>query len=626
MIDIIKWAERHNYAALRSSQTTKKLIQNFCYALSKQHLCLTKYEDNEIVAFTMTEPQFEQVTQIYKQMETNVELEFPDDHQMSIPLQPTKVIEVLYAKINTQFIEENIAKEKMLKIVFPELNSHILITPRLMVQLPTVCIRKIGKFFSATSRIRILDSILKSMEIVMPEKDLRLDRILKVLSLEDKESPMFFIHLTEGILSRLKKDSKAVENIPILQASLILKQIKLEQEAKEKDEKKDELAREDLKKILHIFQQSPKAHYMQELYHLREEESRYGKFSGTYEKGDFAKLIDQFIDMHAQVNDQAEQPLDMVPQIIKLTDNDSRDLYIYRGFLVSLLERERIHAKEEIHRTFLERWIKVLENYMELPEMKRDDLLEKEVLKIIDQKYKLLKFVIMEPAVLFNIFKIFEEDKEINSKKIHYFGMKDKPLILPYFAILEIKRAELYHEAFLSLPFMYRFFLTRFFLYIMQIFKKSKQEKTENQSSDAENATDDQASNSDNDQQSDLSEAKKAVQSKVRKFLPEIEKNYRSGTNNQEALEDLHGKWNIKVGEVRQVLREKVDQDIVERSSALYRMLHKSPNFGQESLHRELKNMAVDLAQNKYTDVHDKKSLARYIMLYSISFLRQRNR
>jgi hypothetical protein len=625
LIDVIKWAERHNYSALRSGNTTKKLIQNFCLTLTKHHLCITRSEDGEIAAFTMTEPQFEQVAHSYKEMETNPELAFPDDHALSLPMQPSNVVEVLYGKINTQFIEDNIDNEKMIKIVFPELNSHILVTPRLMVQLPTACIRKLGKFFSATSRIRILDSILKSMEIILPEKDLKLDRILKVLNLEDKESPIFFVHLTDNILSRLKKDAKVTENIPILQATLILKQFKLEQEEKEKYEKKDELANEDIKRILYVLKENPKGWYIQELYHLREEESRHGKFAGTYDKNEFAHLVDKFIDTYTINNENAEQIEDSVPEIIKLTDNESREMYIYRGYIVSLLERERVHARQEIRLTLLERWIKVLENYMELPEMKRDDILEKEVVKIIDQKYKLLKYVVIEPVLLFKIFKIYENDKEIKSKMAYYFANKDKSMVSPYFAILEIKRAELYHEAFLALPFTYRFFLTRFILYIVQLFKKGKQDgQTKN--SDSETSGGEKTAASDADQQPDASELKKAVQSKVRKFLPEIEKNYRSGGGVQEALDELYGKWNIKVGEVSEILKEKIDNDIMERSTSIYKMLVKSPNFTPEYLHRELKNMAVDLAQNKYTEIQDKKSLARYIMLYSISILRQRNR
>jgi len=571
-----------------------------------------------VVSFTMTEPQFEEVTQVYKQMANTPELDFPDEHKLTLPLQSGKVTEVLYSSINSKFIEENIGKEKMIKISFPELAVHILITPRLMVQLPSVCIRKIGKFFSATSRVRVLDSILKSMEVILPEKDLGLDRVLKVLNLEDKESPIFFIHLTEGILSKLRKEAKVVENVPIIMASMILKQFKLEQEDKEKGEKKEELARDDLKKILSIFEESPKAYYLQELYHLREEENRHGKFAGSYDKVEFAQLVDKFLEMYTRVDEAAELPEEEAPEIIKLVDNESREMYIYRGYLVSLMERERLHAKEDISRALLVRWIKALENYVELPEMKRDDNLEKEVQKMIDQKYRLFKYAVMVPW-LYNIFRIYGNNKEIGSKKGFYFMGKDKPLLYPFFAILEIKRAELYHEAFLSLPFVYRFFLTRFFLYFFQLFKRKKQEKPD---SPAEGG----GGSGSPDTQADVTEVKKTVQAKIRKHLPDLEKKYVQGGRTQETLDSLFEKWNNKVGEVRQVLKEKIEQEVVDRSTALYRMLLKSPDFTPEFLHKELRNIAIDLAQNKYTDVADKKALAQYIVLYSLSILRQRNR
>ena len=622
LIEVIKWAERHNYTALRLSQTTKKLIQNFCVTLARLNMCHTKSDNGEIVAFTLTEPQFEQVTNLYKQMESSPESPFPDERQLTLPLQPAKVTEVMATKINSAFIEENIGNDKMIKILFPELNSNILITPRLLVQLPSACIRKIGKFFSATGRVRILDGILKSMEIIMPEKDLKLERILKVLNLEDKESPMFYIHLTDNILGKLKKEIKAAENIPIIQAAMILKQFKLEQEEKEKDDRKSELAQADIQKILNIFRGNPKAYYIEELYHFREEEGRFDKFSGTYERNEFILLVDQFIETYTSVRENEEKLEDATPQIIKLPDNESRDLFIYREYLVSLVERERIRAKNDIYNTLLEKWIKALTNYLELPEMRKDDSLESEVIKIIEQKYKLLKFIALEPLLLFNIFKIYSDDKEINSKRSYYFSSKDKPTLQPFYAIMEIKRVDLYREAYSALPVMYRFFLTRIILYIMSIFKKNKSRGGEknivNQSTGAEK--------SGTAEESDPSDTKKIVQSRVRKFLPEIEKTYRSSGNIQDTLDQLVAKWNNKVGEVRTILKEKIDHDALERSTAIYKMMFKSPNFTQESLHRELKNMAVDLAQNKYTDIADKKSLARYIILTAIWNIRQKVR
>ena len=624
LIDVIKWAERHNYAPLRSSNTTKKIIQDFCSSLVKMHLCQIKSEGNEIVAFTMMEPQFQQVAHVYKLMETSPETEFPVDQQLSLPLHPSKILEVLYEKINTQFIEENINKDKMIKIVFPDMNNHILVTPKLMVQLPSVCIRKLGKFFGVSGRIRILDAILKSMEIIVPEKNLKLDRIIKVLNLEDKESPIFFIHLTEGIINKIKKELSTPEYIPILQACMILKQFKVEQEENEKNERKEELARDDFKRILFIFQENPRAFYINELYHLREEEGRYGKFSGNYEKGDFAQLIDKFIDTYSVKKENAESPEEMAPEIVKLMDNESKEMYIHRSYLVSLLERERVHARDDIRQALLAKWTRVLGNHRELPEMKREDVLEKEVIKIIDQKYKLLKFATSEPVTLFTIFRIFENDKEINSKKIFYFGNKDKPILQPYYLILEIKRAELFQQAFLALPFIYRFFLTRILLSLINFFKQMMQENSRNAKTMSSSESGQENSSASGD--SSGGDAKKSVQVKIIKLLPEIEKHYRSEGNVQEVLDDLAAKWNIKVGEVRTILKEKVDKDIMERSIAIYRMLLKSPNFTEEYLHRELKNMAVELAQNKYTEVHDKKSLARYVMILSISTLRQKTR
>jgi len=627
LIEVVKWAERHNYAALRLGQTTKRVIQTFCSNLSKIHFCKLKYEDNEITGITLVEPQFEAVHALYKQMEQSPETPFPGDSQLAIPLQPTRVLELMCDKINNQFIEENIEKNKMVKIIFPELNSHIFITPRLMVQLPTLCIKKIGKYYSATARVRLLDAMLKPLEVMMPEKNLKVERVLKVLNLEEKESPMFYIHLTENIISKLKKEMRVPENMPVLQAASILKQFKLEQDDKDKDEKKDELAREDFLKVLNFIKQNPKPHSLLELYHLREGEGASLRLAGSYDKNEFISFMDRFLEKFTQTK-ESNDPTEMVPEIILLVDDESRETFIYREFLVSLIERERIKAKGEIHNALLDKWTHALQNFQNLPEMKKDSLFEAEVAKFINRKFRLLKFVAANPNLLFSIFKVYENDKDIKSKKQYYFAPREKPTLLPFFAMMELTRVDLYREAYAGLTFVYRFFLSRLILFIMRLFRSTDKKSDKESSIDEKDSEKADSANQDKDDenQPDQSEIKKSVQIKVRKILPEIEKNYRAGGNIQEVLEELLNRWNIKVGEVRDILKEKVDKDTLERASSLYRMLLKSPNFSEESLHRELKNIAVDLVQNKYTDVHDKKALARYIVLSAIWILRSKGK
>lgn len=622
IMEIVKWAERHNYASLRLGQTTKRVIQNFCQNLAKLHFCQIKHDNDEIVSLVLTEPQFEVVRLTYKDMESEPDTAFPNDHSINLPLQPNRIIETTYDKISTSFIEENINKDKMIKILFPELNNHIYVIPRLLVQLPSICIRKMGKFFSAHLRLRILDAVIKPMEVMLPDKNLKAERVLKVLNLEDKESPLFFIHFTDGVINRLRKESKVPENIPVLQAALILKQFKLEQNEKEKDEKKEEFAKEDIKKILQIVYGSPKPYSLQELYHLRDDEGYRGMFTGVYERAEFARLIDLFLETYTLKNEQADNVHDMVPEVIKLNDDESRDLFIHREYLISLIERDRLRAKDELRKYFLDRWIHALENYLELPEMKKDSAFEAEVAKVVEKRYKLLLVPFKDPRVYFNIFKIYENDKEIKSKEKLYFRSKDKANLNPYYAIVELNRTELYREAFAALPFVYRFFLSRLIIFFINLFKKKKQQESSGTKSDSA-SSDNSATDGDS---KDQSEVKKAVQANVRKFLPEIEKKYRSGGNLQDIVNELEAKWNMKVGEVRTIVKEKIDKDVTERSTAIYRILLKSPNFSEESLHRELKNMAVDLVQNKYTDILDKKSLARYIMLMAIWILKNKNR
>ncbi|MES0490105.1 MAG: hypothetical protein ABUK01_08945 [Leptospirales bacterium] len=627
-LEVVKWAERHNYATLRLTQTAKRVINLLVEDLQRNKFCHIKEDTGEIISLTLVEPEFEQINARYKRMmEHDITLPFPQEKDLIIPPMPDMVLEIPEADINTEIIEKVISKDIIGKIVFSEIENHILLTPKVFTQLPNLCLRKIYKYLKSPGNIKIVDFIIKSVEIIIPDKNYDSDMVMRILALEEKASAEFFVHFTENLIQKLESEKNIGDIQPVYQSAIILKQFKLEQMTQAIDEGKENDKKEDIHRILHIMQKTHRPFTRQDLCLVRDDPNFMRSFSGTYDKVEFADMVDVFITEYTKPSrtEGADLP---IPPVFRLFDTNG-EIYIHRDYVIPLIERERGHASTDLRKTFLEKWRKALSSYTDLGEMKRDKTFEEETRTIVRKSYPIMESSLLDSESLFNLFIASKNDADLYARMKFYYAKSNKNVLKKYIDILSLDRNEIYREAYASLPFVYRFFLTRIILYIINIFKGNKKtgqgKASGNSDTSSENS---EATEEDSDSRAANSEAadRKEARTKMKTFLVDIEKNYRASGNVTEILDKLHEKWNNKLGEVRMILKEKVDKDVQEKTMAIYRIMLKSPNFTEPWLHKELRNLANNLSAHKYNEINDKKSLAMYLIIMSIWTLRNKIR
>jgi len=625
-LEIVKWAERHNYAALRLTQTAKRVTNLLVEDLQRNKFCLVKEEGGEMVSLVLIEPEFEQINSRYKRMmEHDITLPYPQEKDLIIPPMPDMVMEVPEADIDSKIIDKVISQDIIGKIVFYEIESHILVTPKVFTQLPNICLRKIYKYLKSPGNLKIVDFIIKSVEIIIPDKNYDSDKVMRILALEEKASAEFFVHFTENLIQKLESEKNISDIQPVYQSAIILRQFKMEQMTQAIDEEKESDKQEDIHRILHIMQKTHRPFTRQDLYLVREDTNFMRAFSGTYEKLEFADMVDTFINQYTKPDRKEGADL-AIPPVFRIFDA-SGEIYIHRDYLIPLIERERAHASTDLRKMFLERWRKALSSYTDLAEMKRDKTFEEETRQIIRKTHPIIESGLMDSESFFNLFIASKSDPDLYGRMKFYYAKSNKNVLKKYIDILGLDRNEIYREAYASLPFVYRFFLTRIFLYLINLFKGKKKQSEESVSKTSEEG-DDVEVTEEVDSKEDQGEAgaRKEARTKMRKFLVDIEKNYRASGNVTEILDGLHEKWNNKIGEVRTILKEKVDKDVQEKAMAIYRIMLKSPNLTEPWLHQELRNMANNLSAHKYKEVNDKKSLAMYLIIMSIWTLRNKIR
>jgi len=536
---------------------------------------------------------------------------------MPIPVTPDKIQEVYDSQLTQQGFNELVKIKKIIKINFSEIEHHILISPNYITQLVNLSIRKLHKFLSAGANIRLIDDITKSLERLLPGKALNHERLIKVLSLEEQEEPIFFIHLAKTLMTHIEEEKNRSDITPIYQAAIIVKNFKIDQGKSIDDEKKDELKKEDIKKILrhaktieHLFTKS-------DLVALKETIIKTEHIQGSYNDQDFQQLVEIFLNTYAIIPPESNS--DFIPEIIPVNTNSGYS-YVHLSHFIQLLEKEKERTSDLIKKRLISEWATLLKNYENSEAMKKDKPFENYIKEILPSTSPLFSLLTADLDLLYKILNNYRNELGDHKKFKEYFNKNDKSGLNPYLVILKLQRMDIYREAYNALPFLNRFFLTRLILYIIKLFKSKQAEKKpeeKNANENSESETDD-----DKNDNAETIRQKKEYKNKIKKYLDEIEKNYLASGNVEKALDDLNNRWNIKIGEVRVILREKVDKDTDEKSLAIFKMMYRSPNFSIDMLHKQLRNMANSLCHQKYSEVHDKKSLAMYIIIRAIWVLR----
>lgn len=624
VLEVVKWAERNNYAPMRLTQSVKRMLNNFVRVLARLRFCRLKLVDSDVQGFMMVEPEAEQILYVYTRMEKDIERGFPMEKDLPVSLLNDMKMDVVINDFSINTMKEAQSEDLILKIHFPELEKHILISPKLFPQILTICYGRLRAFFKVPGRLRILDDISRSLDIVLPGKDISSDHILEVLDQKAKEEPLYFVHFAESLIRKIGEDRNRMDMVSIYQAAHIVKRLKMEQETTEQSAHQQELQADDIKKMMNIIKGNPKTYTRAEILRFREGEGHNERFAGSYDRNAFLELTDLFLKTYCS-SDEDENP-DPAPEIIKLEVGE-RDLYIYREFLIGLLERERGQVKEDTTAHFTKRWSQALLRYQDLPDMKKDKAFNEEIQKYTRAKYELFTHILSKVDMLFGVFMVYVDDKDLYSRYGNYFAKQGKAELKPLNEILDLKRTVLYRDAYAALPFTYRFFLTRLIIYLINLFKKKQAETEEKQAKEGGASDEGEGDNGAPEESGPSpSQLKKDMSTKLRKVIPDLERKYWTGGKVIDILEALHGKWNIKLGEVRTILKDKVDKDIQDKSGAVYGMLLRSPAFSEEFLHQELKNMANNLVLHKYSEVHDKKSLAQYIVIRALWLLKQKAR
>ncbi len=283
------------------------------------------------------------------------------------------------------------------------------------------------------------EKFVSSQELIDFTKELKSDNFYFWTQL------LYFIRLDfEKVKDRTVEDTNILQSVAICEIySLSLKQQASEKEAKEQ-------ALNELKKAL---SKPPYFFSMESILKLKD--SKGSLLYGQYNEEDLKSLLKKITT--ESVNSE-------LPSLLVFKVESGKRYFIYKDKVFQLIVRLAYEAHDTIEKDLTKKWIKALQNYVKLPEMKEakpfEECLEKEVKVLSPILYALLNA---------NFLTLLHFENDTNEDK--KFKLFENGHLVSYTELLMLKNSSILLNAKNLLPFWYTFPIISWF---MSLFSKKE--------------------------------------------------------------------------------------------------------------------------------------------------------
>ncbi|MCS6983964.1 MAG: hypothetical protein NZM25_02400 [Leptospiraceae bacterium] len=612
-LEVVHWAELNNIVRLRHLQNVQRLLGQLLPRLKEKDFCEIREKDGEISAIILKEPGSTKQIELLKQFVESAANPFPTRQDLPFPMPDSYFFEIKIQELTQAKINEAIEAGRPVRISFGEVEGDIFFPVGMLTELSRLARLKIRAILMpGNQRTKLLEDLVRDLKAVMPEKVISAERVIHVLEGRENEVPLYLLNLSNRFVSYMQQEKELKYKLTAIQAGKILLQLKLDEEERKKSELEALEREQDRHRALMILRDVKKPLSRSEILSPELEKSLWEPLTNRYHGASLRLLLSELLDEASRLvlKEDSQKDKDILPPLVKFKAKHE-EYYIHRDSLIpSLLSmREKIH--QELTYYYVSNWAELIRSGIYENAMESDAYFAKDVEKKVRQRYGEFDLMLSQPQLVMNaIFYSPYSEKERSEILLDFFTRPPEPIFKAYHNILKLNRQELYRQAKATLPIIYRIFLFRLILWFLELFRSKKKSHNERE----------QKSRESHEEREDES------QSSEPNFLPseieQLKNHYLGSADFHKELKKLEEAWNIKIGPVREVLLEKVQREVHERTKRLYQFLKKSPRYSVKNLQEELENMATDMVRKAGNDVPDKGAYRKYVVLLALDKLK----
>lgn len=534
-------------------------------------------------------------------MLSNTALPFPDEEMARKFLLPGNYVEIPINEIASGS-HHRIREEKRIIIFrFNDIKQAVCATGNIIDTMLEVCLLKLRNVMANSAQNRLGEDLVKDMQNIMPQKTSNVERIMRILAHQENEVPLYFVNLANRFAAYFAMDKDKRGMATLVQAARLIEAFKGYEAWLEAEKNNKDRLLENAQKLLNMMADYPAL--------LNRDGIIQKVVKGSSGLEIMASLLNQseieqvVKEMLAKYTIFQENEQELLPAIVRFRMHDE-EFFIHREALLIFFESERKRVRATLLARFRKMWYALMLRNESKSAMEFDEFFAEDVEKYVKSHEPVFSLLLQNPQVILNAFHVTSRHPVSPQLQERYFFVGNQKVIFrPVHSLLELVRKDIYAAVRRELPFLYRYPFLRWLASLLGLVSNKEYAaiKTE------ENPSITPISSADTD---------------WHRALNMVETRLIGDKNAIEMINKYADLWNIKLGEARRQLSERVDSEIATRAKRLYSMTRKLPEITQSFLANEISNTATQLVRKFGNETADTRALNQYIQLSLIEQLK----
>lgn len=589
-----------NIARFKTLPNVRRLITQTAYPLREKKFIEAEFEGGEVLRIRLTDPAAVFLEEYYTQMLSNTALPFPDEEMVRKFLLPGNYVEILVSEI-ANGAHHHIRDEKRIIILrFNDVMQAVCAMGNLIDTLLEVSLLKLRNVMANSAQNRLGEDLVKDMQNIMPQKTSNTERIMRILAHQENEAPLYLVNLANRFAAYFAMDKEKRGMATLIQAARLIEAFKGYEAWLEAEKNNKDRLRENARKLLNMMADYPAL--------LNREGIIQKVVKGSSGLEIMASLLNQseieqvVSEMLSEYTVFQEDERELLPTIVRFRMHDE-EFFIHREALLIFFESERKRVRATLLARFRKMWYALMLRNESKSAMEFDEFFAEDVEKYVKAHEPVFSLLLQNPQAILNAFHVTSRHPvSANLQEKYFFLGNQKVIFRPVHSLLELVRKDIYAAVRRELPFLYRYPLLRWLASLLGLIGN-----TERVAVKPEETPTHTPSSADTD---------------WHRVLNMVETRLIGEKNAMEMIAKYADLWNIKLGEARRQLGERVDTEIAARAKRLYSMTRKLPEITQSFLSNEISNAATQLVRKFGNETADTRALNQYIQLSLIEQLK----
>jgi hypothetical protein len=597
---LLQRGQKENLLKFKTLPNVRRLITQTAFTLRDKKFLDMDVEDGEIIRIRLTDPATMFLDEYYSQMVSNLALPFPDEEMVRKYMLPGSFVEIPLQEIASGTNHRLNEEARMIILKFADVMEAVCLTAQNLDILLEVSYQKLKNVIMASAQNRLGEDLVKDMQNIMPQKTSSVDRIVRILSGSEPENPLYFVNLGNRLASYFVVDKEKRGMIPLIHAARIMEAFKGYEAWLDSEKNNLDKLRDNSVKLLNMMADYPALLNRENIIQKIVKGASGLEVMASILSGDEIEKVVQ--SMLAEYTVFQADERELLPKLLRFRMHDE-EFFIHREAVLIFFESERKRVRAELLARFRKMWYALMLKNESRSSMEYDEFFGEDVEKYVKAHEPVFTTMLQNPQAIINAFHVTSRHPASSGLQDLYFFVGNRVIFKPVHALLELNRREIYAHVRAELPFLLRYPMLRWLASLFGLLR-STEIPVEN-TLEANEKT-----------------APVARDTDWHRALHMAETRLIGEKNALEMIQKFSDLWNIKLGEARKQLSERVDSEITNRAKRLYSMTRKLPEITQSFLTNEVGNVATQIVRKFGNETADTRALNQYAQLSLIEQLK----